>query len=312
MKKLALILFALTLVTACNIEPLDPDLVDPQGGNNNGGNSGSESDDLTLELYQLDTNISFSFFGTPIETVTKSDLIIVNNKIDSGINKVSVSGSPFVEENQVITRNTSGQIISDISVNQAGVTTNEYIITYTNGVISNITYEYTEDEDDNFNYNFTYDANTITREEVGSTITTVFTVDASDRIISKASFDDGVPIQTETITYDNNGNITGSVAVLEIQSNNTYVYDNQLNPLKVVYEDNYLLNFLRDDYSDEIGPQIAQFLSTNNWRAGTFNGQSFTFNLEYNTVGRITNRTIAYGFDSGISFQIDELFDYVN
>tara|TARA_R110002049_G_scaffold138203_8_gene298216 strand:- start:270 stop:1202 length:933 start_codon:yes stop_codon:yes gene_type:complete len=310
MKKLILLVFTLALVTSCDNEPLDSAYT--QGGGNNGGGSGSESADLTMDLYELDTEISLIFFGIPIETITKSDLVISNNKIASGINELSASGSPFEEEDLIITRNGSGQIVSNVSVNSAGVTTNETIVTYTNGVVSNITYDYYEDDEDDFNYNFTYDGNTITRTEVGSTISTVFTVDGSDRIITKESFDGDASIQLETVVYAPNGNIASSTTTGEKQSNSTYLYDDNTNPLKIIFEDNYLLQFLNDDYSDEIGPEIAQFLSTNNWNAVTFNGESFTFDLEYNTVGRIKSRNIAYNFGAELSFEFSERFDYVN
>lgn len=311
MKKLVFLFFALALVTACDNEPIDSDFTDQDGGNTGGG-SGSESADLTLSLYELDTQLSFDFFGTPFMSYTKSDFSISNNKIASGINEVSFNGSPFEEEDQVITRNGSGQITSDSSVNSAGVTTNQTLITYTNGVVSNITYDYFEDDEDDYNYNFTYEGNTITRTEVGSSISTIFIVDASDRVILKASFDGDVSMQTETVTYNSIGNITNSNTTGATQSNTTYQFDANINPLKVIYEDNYLLPFLRDEYDDEIGLQIAQFLSTNNLNGATFDGTAFNFNLTYNSVGRIETRDMSYSFGTELSFVINERFDYVN
>lgn len=308
MKKLALILLTLTLVTSCNTEPLDPAYT--QGGGGQGG--GSESADLALSVYKLDTQVSLVFFGVPIETITKSALNINNNKTISATHALSANGSPFENENQVITRNSSGQIISDISVNTNGVTTNEYDITYTNGVISKITYNYYDDDADDYIYNFTYDGNAITRTEVGSTISTVFTVDGSDRVIKKESFDGDFSIQTETIAYNVIGNITSSTTTGETESNTIYQFDQNPNPLKVVSEDNYILSFLKDDYSDEIGGQIAQFLSTNNWKGATFNGTAFNFTLEYNSGGRIKSRDIAYNFGPELSFEFNERFNYVN
>ena len=310
MKKLALIVFMLTLITSCNTEPLDPAII--EGGGNTGGGSSSESSDLTLSVYNLDTEISLVFFGLPIETTTNSSLTISNNKIVSGTHALSANGSPSENENQVIERNGSGQIVSDISVNTSGVTTNETLINYTNGVISSITYDYYEDDEDDYTYNFTYDGNTITRTEVGSSISTVFTVDSSDRVIKKESFDGEFSIQLETIAYNIIGNITSSTTSGEIDSNTIYQFDNNLNPLKVVYSDNYLLNFLNDDYSDEIGGQIAQFLSTNNWNGASFNGTVFNFNLEYNSAGRIISRDIAYNFGPELSFEFNEVFNFVN
>lgn len=310
MKKLLLIFCALSLLTACENEPLGSDLAGDTNGD--GTTGGSESDDLSLLLYELDTRVNVDFFGLPVETVTNSDLSIDDNRIIAGINAFSVSGSPFETENQTITRNSSGQIISDISVNEQGVTTNETLVTYTNGLISQISYDYFEDDLDDYVYNFSYEGNTITRTEVGSTISTVFTLDGFDRIIRKESFDGNTSIQNESIVYSGGGNINSSVTTGEVESDTTYQFDEFENPLKAVYEENYLLRFLADDYSDEVGPVIAQFLSSNNWSSATFSGESFTFDLEYNTVGRITSRDIAYDFGPTLAFEFNERFTYVN
>ncbi|WP_179374432.1 hypothetical protein [Winogradskyella wichelsiae] len=306
MKKIALIVFAFILVLSCDNEPLDPDLT------SDGEDAGTENSDLTLSSYQLDTQISLEFFGAPIETTTNSSFNITNNAINSGTNAVSINESPSETENLVITRNSSNQITSNTSVNTQGTTTNETLITYTNGIISQISYNYYGEDAENYIYNFTYNGNTITRTNGDTSISTVFTVDSSDRIVKKESFDGGFSIQTETIAYTTTGNISSSTTTGEIENNTIYQFDDNTNPLKVVFEDNYLLQFLEDDYSDEIGPQIAQFLSTNNWNGVSFNGTSFNFELDYNTSGRITSRDIAYNFGEELSFEFNERFNYVN
>ncbi|WP_422107502.1 hypothetical protein [Winogradskyella sp.] len=314
MKKLLFTLLILTLITACDDEPLDAGLTEQGGGDNGGGDDGgSESGDLTLSLYELDTDTSINFLGIPIRTITNSDINISDDKIVSSTIIFEIEGAPSETENQVYTRNNDGQIISDISVNaSSGITTNEYIITYTNGVISQITYDYFEDDFDDYVYNFTYSDNTITRTEEGSNISTVFTIDGFDRIIKKESFDGGFSIQTETITYNGVGNINSSLGTGELDSDYSYDFDDNSNPLRAVYNDNYLLSFLADDYSDEIGPIIAQFHSTNNWNGATFNGETFTFDLQYNSAGRIQRRDIAYDFGADLMFEINERFSYVN
>ena len=313
MKKLVIILLTLSLFTACENEPLDSDLTEQGGGDAGGGDDGSESTDLSLSVYELDTQLNVSVFGIPIEAITNTTFNISNNKIISGTNDFSANGSPFETENQTITRNGSGQITSDVSVNTDGVTTNETLVTYTNGMISQISYDFYIDEDDeDYIYNIAYNGNTITRTEEGSSISTVFTLDGFERIIKKESFDGTFSIQTETVTYTGVGNINNSTTTGEVESNTTYLFDDKTNPLKVVFEDSYLLNFLSDDYSDEIGGQIAQFLSTNNWNSATFNGDAFNFDLEYNTAGRIISRNIAYDFGAELAFNNNERFNYVN
>lgn len=311
MKKLLLLLLTLSLVTACENEPLDSGLTG-QDGSDDGGDDGSESSDLTLSLYELDTDLSVNFLGLSIQTVTNSDINISNDKIVSSTTSVSVEGSPSETENQSFTRNASGQITSNISVNSEGQTTNEYIISYSDGSVSQITYDYYEDDFDDYVYNFTYDGNAITRTEVGSSISTVFTLDGFGRVIKKESFDSTFLIQTESLTYTGTGNINTSTASGEFDSNNSYDFDDKTNPLQVVYNDNYLLNFLTDDYSDEIGPLVAQFHSSNNWNGATFSGEIFTFDLEYNTSGRITSRDIVYDFGEDLMVEINERFTYVN
>ena len=313
MKKLGLFLLTLALFTACENEPLDSDLTEQGGSDDDGGDDGSESADLTLSVYELDTQLNVSIFGNPIEAITNTTFNISNNKIISGTNDFSANGSPFETENQTITRNGSGQITNDVSVNTDGVTTNETLVTYTNGMISQISYDFYIDEDDeDYIYNIAYNGNTIIRTEEGSSISTVFTLDGFERIIKKESFDGIFSIQTETVTYTSVGNINSSTTIGEVESNTTYLFDDKTNPLKVVFEDSDLLNFLSDDYSDEIGGQIAQFLSTNNWNSATFNGEAFNFDLEYNTAGRIMSRDIAYDLGSELTFDIDERFNYVN
>lgn len=322
MKKLILVLLSLTLCMGCENEPLDPDFTEQGSGDdgmgddeNDDGNDDdeSESSDLTLSVYELDSEVNLVFFGIPIETINNSEITIVNNKIVSSTNALSANGSPFEIENQTITRNGSGQIVSDVSINSDGVTTNETLITYANGLVSQISYDFYIDEDDeDYIYNFTYDGNSITRTEVGSNISTVFTLDEFNRVFMKESFDGTFSIQKESVTYTGAGNINSSIATGETENNATYVFDDNTNPLKLVFEDNYLLAFLNDAYPDEIGGRIAQFFSTNNWKGATFNGQTFNFDLEYNAVGRIISRDIAYDFGPELSFEFNERFNYLN
>jgi hypothetical protein len=313
MKKICLLFIGLVSFLACDNEPLDTSIIiENPTPTPPDTNPGTDSDDLTLVLYELDTDLFISFFGIPLQTVTNTDLNIENDKIISGTNAISVEGSPFVTENQVITRNEMGQVISDVSVNASGVVTNEYIITYENNLISTITYNYFEDDTDDFSYSYTYEGNTITRQEEGTNISTVFTLDNSGRIIQKESFDGEFSVQNEIVSYDADGNIAESTISGEFTQTSSFTFDSNPNPLKIIYDDNYLLNFLADEYSDEIGQPIAQFNSTNNWTGATFNGESFSFDLTYNSVGRIESRNIAFNLGEDFSVSIDERFTYDN
>lgn len=310
MKKILLITFSLFIFTACENEPLDPFLATEDPITDPGG--GSESDDLSLSVYELDIDLNISFFGTPIQSTTNSDLIIENDKYVSGNIAFSVDGGPFINETQTVTRNQDGQMISEISVDESNTVTNETIVTYLDGNVETISYDYFEDDVDDYFYTFTYDANTITRVEQESNITTVFTLDSTGRIIQKESFENDISIQKEIVTYSPEGNIDSSIITGEIERNTTFSFDDNTNPLQLIYSDNYLLQFFTDEYDDSIGEAIAQFNSTNNWNGADFDGDSFTFDLTYNSVGRIETRTIAFNLGEEFSTEINERFFYVN
>lgn len=322
MKKLLLILISLSLFTSCENEPIDNGLSgfenpnNNPGGSNSGGNNNSDSDDLTLSVYELDIDLSISFFGFPITTITNSDINISNDLIVSSSIELSANDSPFVTENQTITRNSSGQVISDISVNESGQNTNEYFVTYSGNNITQIEYNYYDYEDPSFNeshvYNYTYSGNVITRTEVGSSITIEFTLNSNDKLVKKEAFDSGTSILAEEVTYNSEGNIISSTTTGESNNTATYAYDDFENPLKVVYDESYLLNFLADDYSDEIGGLIAQFHSTKNWNSVTVDGSTFNFNLQYNAANRIQSREISYNYGPELSISINENFNYLN
>ena len=321
MKKLIAIVFTLVLFTGCENEPLDSDFSILNNPNiptdpNDPTDPGSGSTDLALSVYELDTDISFTFFGVPIQTITNSDITITNNIITSSNILLTVAGSPPATENQTITRNGLGQIISDISTTPSGTVTNEYYVTYSGNDISQITYNYYDLEDPTFDeeyiYNFIFSGNEITRTEVGSTIETVFTLDNSGRLIKKESFDSSISIQTEELTYNSDGNVSNSVLSGENNSTISFGYDTFNNPLKVVYDEQYLLSFLSDEYDDEIGSPIAQFHATKNWSSTTIDGDTYNFILQYDAGNRISTRDISYSFDGGFSFVINERFNYVN
>lgn len=318
MKKLILLVLTLTVFTGCVNEPLDSDFV---GVNNPTDptiptNPGSDSSDLTLALYELDTDISFSFFGVPIQTITNSDITVTNNIITASNLLLIVNGSAPVTENQTITRNGNGQVISDISTTLSGEVTNEYHITYTNNNISQITYNYYDLEDPSNNegyiYNFTYNGNIITRTVVGSTIETLFTLDASGKLIKKETFENTVSIQKEEVTYNNENNVTNSIITGESEAVLSFSYDTFENPLKIVYDESYLLSFLSDEYDDEIGSEIAHFHASKNWSSITIDGDVFNFILQYNAANRIISKDMSYSYGSELIFVVNERFHYVN
>ena len=312
MKKLFLILLTLTLVTACDNEPLDNDIYNSGNtngnGNGNGNGNNTSEEALALNSYSFDTNSEVPIFGT---IVVNADFFFNSN------NKVSTSniGSTFfgitVNENVTMNRNSNNQIIGFISQSN-GTTTNETTVTYSGSQISQIVYNFIEDDIDDYTYNFAYTDNTITRTEVGSSISTVFTLDTSNRIIKKESFDGDISILLENVTYDGNGNCATSVITGEENTSATYNYDSNENPLKDGFSDQYLLSFLNDDYSDDIGSTLAQFHSTNNWISITTPEGSVNLTVNYDSTNRITSRTGSYDLGDGVLINQAESLQYVN
>lgn len=310
MKKLVFILFALALVTACDNEPLDSAFNDPSGGNNN-----SNPEDLTLDKYELDIIINTSFFGIPLEILTKTDYSPIDNPLQSEIEitATSLGQTETRTETQTAEVNSEGQLVSSTSVNTLGQITNTTTITYTNGNISNITYNFVEDNEDDYEYNFSYNQNTITRTEVGTSITTVFTLE-NNRFIKKESFDNGNLILSETVTYNNEGNCINSTTTGDSNNVATYSYDNFENPISnQIYNLGNELSILNDDYEDRIGDALAHYFASKNWISTSLNQEVFNFNITYDNFNRITSRSAEITIEEqgvALSTGFDEVFTY--
>lgn len=320
MKKILLLLCAFTLVTACENEPLDPAFTG--GGNNNGGGNGN-SDDLTLSKYELDITLNTSFFGIPIESITQTDYFLEENspgygEIESTVTSFGVSET--VNETQTVEVNPNGQVISFLSINSLGQTTNNTTITYDGNNITNITYNYyfeePDEEEEDYEYNFTYNGNTITRTEVGTTISTVFTLDDNNRFFKKESFDDGTLILSETVTFNEDGNCITSTTTGDNNLNITYSYDNFENPIpNQIYNLGNTLSVLNDDYEDTLGDALSHDFASKNCIATSINGESYNFNVTYDNSNRISTRAYEISLEAdGVSLttEFNEIFTYAN
>lgn len=276
MKKLLLILLSITLFTACDVEPLDGDVL------NNGNENNTNEEPLALNGYSFDVNSTVPFFGT---IIINSDFYFNSN------NKVSTSTVAFTffgqssTENIVFTRDNSNRITGYTSMT-SGVLTNETTITYT--------------------------GNMITRTEIGSTISTVFTLNGSNQLIRKESFDGTISIKTEVLDYDGLGNCITSVITGEDATSSTFTFDTYASPLKLAFGDQYKLAFLNDDYSDQVGSSMAQFASPNNWLGITTPEGTVNFTVQYDADNRITNRSGSYDLGDGVLIQQSETFSFVN
>jgi hypothetical protein len=306
MKKLVLILVSLSLFIACDNEPLDSDI---SGTNTNGNGQNTNTDVLALSAYSFDVNATLPLFGS---TIVNSDFSFNSNNF---VNTTGIETSFFgitINETVTISRNSSEQVTGFNSVDNTGTVTNTTLVTYSGNQISQIVYDYYADDEDDYTYNFAYSGNTITRTELGSNISSVFTFDENSRVIKKESFDATLSILVEILTYDSNNNCASSTLTGEENTMSTYGYDANENPLKAAFSDQYLLSFLNDDYSDEMGSSIAQFHSTNNWNTITTPEGTVNFTLQYDATNRITNRNGTYDLGDGVVIQQSETFQFVN
>lgn len=306
MKKILIVVLSLSLFISCDNEPLDRDIVNNDNPNGGGGTNTSDVP-LALDSYSFDVNSEVPIFGS---IIVNTDFFFNSN---NHVNTSTVASTFFGQsstENVTFTRNNSNKITGYTSMS-AGTLTNETTVTYSENNISKIVYNYVGDDEDDYTYDFTYSANTITRTEVGSTISTVFTLN-SNQLIRKESFDGTTSIKTEVLDYDGLGNCISSIITGEDATSSTFTFDTKNSPLKAAFSDQYRLSFLNDDYSDEVGSSLAQFASPNNWIGITTPEGTVNFTVNYDTDGRIINRTGTYDLGDGVLIQQAETFSFVN
>lgn len=308
MKKFFLILLALTVFTSCDNEPLDRAVLNNANNNNGNGNGNTNEDPLALNAYSLDINSTVPIFGN---IIVNSDFSFnSDNRVSSTI-VVSTFFGQNATENITYSRDASNRITGYSSM-ASGVLTNEATITYSGNDISQIIYNFLEDDEDDYTYNFTYSGNRISRTEVGSTISTVFTLNSNDQVVRKESFEGTTSIKTEVLDYDGLGNCISSVITGEDATNSTFAFDGNDNPLKDAFSDQFLLSFLNDDYSDVVGGSMAQFSSPNNWTSITAPEGTVNFTVVYDINNRITSRNANYDLGDGVMIQQTETFQFVN
>lgn len=309
MKRLFLIILSLTIFTACDNEQLGSGIqANNPNGNGNGNGNNTNEDPLALNGYSLDVNSTVPLFGNII--IDTDFLFNADNRVGSTTVTTTFFGMP-ITENVSFSRNGADQI-TGYTITSSGTTTNETVVTYSGNNISQIVYNFVEDDEDDYTYNFVYSGNTITRTKVGSTISTIFTLNGSTQLIKKESFDGTTSIKTEVLDYDGQGNCISSVITGEDATSSSFIFDTNDNPLKEAFSDQFFLSFLNDDYSDEVGAPMAHFASNNNWIGITTPEGTFNFTVEYDTENRITNRNATYDFGDGVSLAQQETFQFVN
>lgn len=306
MKNILLLVVSIALFTSCDVEPLDGAVLNNTNNNGNGNNTSDEP--LALNGYSFDVNSTVPIFGT---IIVNSDFSFnSNNHVSSSIIASTFFGQTATE-NVVFTRDNSNRITGYTSTS-TGVTTNETTVTYSGTNVSQIVYNYVGDDEDDYTYNFSYSGNMITRTEVGSTISTIFTLNSINQLVRKESFDGTTSIKTEVLDYDGLGNCIASVITGEDATSSTFTFDSNDSPLKDAFSDQFLLSFLNDDYSDDIGSSMAQFSSPNNWIGISTPEGTVNFTVQYDTDNRITSRNGNYDLGDGVVVQQLETFSFVN
>ncbi len=308
MKKIVVLLVSLGLFSACQNEPLEGFTFDPETGTDNGTDPGTENSDLQLSNYTFDVDTEVPFLG-PL-TINTDFTFNTNNKVSNLDVETVAFGFPVVASG-TLTRDASGKITT-VKNFEGATQINQTDISYTSdNNISQISFDDFQDDTEDYTYSFTSTGNTITKTEVGNPIETLYTTDASGRLIEKSSYENGISIQQEFLTYDANGNCISVISSGENDNNTTYGFDTFTNPLKNGFSDQYWLTILDDDYDAEAGPAIVQFHSTNNWNSVTADGSTVTFMMNYNSANRITSRSGTFSLD-GVDLVQEETFNYTN
>jgi hypothetical protein len=192
----------------------------------------------------------------------------------------------------------------------AGSVTNRTTFTYTGDNITQIAFEDFEDPSENYTYTFTYTGNTVLRTNVAAAETMLYTFNSNSQLISMESFSGTTSTQLEVLTYDTNGNCVNSTLSGDTNVSNSFLYDNFTNPLKPVFNDQFLLAIFDNDNNSEIGTYLATFFSTNNWITLDSSDGVVDLNPMYNANNDITSRNGNIDLGDGVVIQQTEAFQY--
>ncbi|MCH2196170.1 hypothetical protein [Kordia sp.] len=302
---------------SCNDEILDPSIVIEQpannggnngggnnGGGNNGGNNGGGNNGTALSTYSLDTTSNVPIFG---EIIVNTDFIVNSGIVVSANIQATVLGAT---NNSVstITRDGNGRVIQTESMDGGNVT-NRTTVTYTGDNITQIVYDDLGDNTENYTYTFAYSGTIVTRTDAANNQSAVFTFDSNSQLISKESFTGTTSTQIEVLTYSN-GNCTSSTVSGANTGNNVFVYDSFTNPLKSVFNDQFLLTMFDSENDSEVGSVLATFYASNNWRRIETNDGNVDFNVTYNANNDITSRDGNFNLGDGVVITQSEAFQY--
>lgn len=292
---------------SCDDEPLDSNIVleNPTiGGGGTGGGTGGGGT-TTLTAYSYDVNSTLPIFGT---IITNTDFTIGGNFITGGSTEITVLG---ITSNGVsaITRNTAGNV-TEITNSTGGTVQNRTTLTYTGTNITQLVFEDLEDNSENYTYTFVYSGNTITRTNAAANESAIFTFESSNSTLIQFESLSGTTVtQTEILTYTG-GNCISSAVTGTNSATNVFEHDGFTNPLKQLFDNDYLMTIFDTDNESEIGTTLTLFHSTNNWvRIETSQGTS-DFTITYNSDNNITSRNGNFDLGDGVTIAQSEAFQY--
>ncbi|MBT8376903.1 MAG: hypothetical protein KJO22_08555 [Bacteroidia bacterium] len=304
MKKILITVLPLLVFLSCDNEPIDAGLLnleDPDTENPN-------TDEFAMTTYRFDTTTTVPIFG---EIIVNADFDISNNNVVTSVDTESQFFGESLFSNSILFRNGSGQITS-VNTLENNIAQNELSLAYVGPNISMINYDDLQDDSEDYSYTFSYSGNEVTRTSSNSTVSVTYLFNNNNRLIEKRATQGGSVLLEETLTYDGNGNCIQSTLTGETSGQYTYSYDSFTNPLKAVFNDQYLFSLFNADYDDEAAPVVAQFHSANNWISISSGGITTNFEITTDSQNRILTRSGNYNLGDGVSVSQDETFTYAN